>query len=335
MKRLKYIGEILFIVILAAIGAVNYAIFIFPNQFAPAGLDGLCTMFQDLTGINIGYSSLLINLPLLIIAFRHLDKDYAIKNIAFILSFSVVSAVIGKLDLSGFYFYSENSTTVVLAPVVAGVIRGTLYAFTLGLNGASGGIDIIAALIRKQHPHFNLMNIIFAINMFVAVCSYFVYGNQLIPVVCGIIYFYITSQTSTQIQVSKKENAKIEIITQDAGQICAELDAAFPPPESITLSFEECCDAYALPGDQVLSAAGHIPFNRLDYAALAVFCMADEKAAREAEQACTARADQVIRLYILLPDSSLERLKGATIPCPCVRSVPGSSWRANRPSSPP
>lgn len=223
MKRLKYICEILFIVILAAIGAVNYAIFIFPNQFAPAGLDGLCTMFQDLTGINIGYSSLLINLPLLIIAFRHLDKDYAIKNIAFILSFSVVSAVIGKLDLSGFYFYSENSTTVVLAPVVAGVIRGTLYAFTLGLNGASGGIDIIAALIRKQHPHFNLMNIIFAINMFVAVCSYFVYGNQLIPVVCGIIYFYITSQTSTQIQVSKKEKAKIEIITQDAGQICAEI----------------------------------------------------------------------------------------------------------------
>jgi len=89
--------------------------------------------------------------------------------------------------------------------------------------------------------------------------------------------------------------------TLDAGQICAELDAAFPPPESITLSFEECCDAYALPGDQVLSAAGHIPFNRLDYAALAVFCMADEKAAREAEQACTARADQVIRLgsYVL------------------------------------
>ena len=224
MKRIKYIGEILCIVFLAAIGALNYAIFIFPNQFAPAGLDGLCTMFQDLTGINIGYSSLLINLPLLIIAFLRLDRDYAIKNIAFILSFSVVSAVLGKLDLSAFHFYTETSTTVVLAPVVAGVVRGILYAFTLGLNGASGGIDIIAALIRKKHPHLNLMNIIFAINMFVAVCSYFVYGNQLVPVVCGIIYFYITSQTSNQIQLSKKENAKIEIITQKAGQICAEIN---------------------------------------------------------------------------------------------------------------
>ena len=223
MKRIKYIGEILFIIVLAAIGALNYAIFIFPNQFAPAGLDGLCTMFQDLTGINIGYSSLLINLPLLIVAFLRLDRDYAIKNIAFILSFSVVSAILGKVDLSAFYFYTETSTSAVLAPIVAGVIRGILYAFTLGLNGASGGIDIIAALIRKKYPHFNLMNIIFAINMFVACCAYFVYGNQLVPVVCGIIYFYITSQTSNQIQLSKKENAKIEIITQDAGQICTEI----------------------------------------------------------------------------------------------------------------
>lgn len=223
MKKIKYFSEILFIVVLAAIGALNYAIFIFPNQFAPAGLDGLCTMFQDLTGINIGYSSLLINLPLLIVAFLQLDRDYVIKNIAFILSFSVVSAILGKVDLSAFYFYTETSTSAVLAPVVAGVIRGILYAFTLGLNGASGGIDIIAAFIRKKYPHFNLMNIIFTINMFVACCSYFVYGNQLVPVVCGIIYFYITSQTSNQIQLSKKENTKIEIITQDAAQICTEI----------------------------------------------------------------------------------------------------------------
>lgn len=223
MKRIKYAAELLSIILLAALSALNYAIFIFPNQFAPAGLDGLCTMFQDITGINIGYASLVINAPLLIVACIKLDKDYAVKNIAFILSFSVSSAVLGKLDLSAFHFYTETSTSVVLAPVVAGAIRGIIYAATLGLNGASGGIDIIAALVRKKYPHFNLMNTIFGINMFVVICSYFVYGNQLVPVVCGIIYFYITSQTSNHIQLSKKENAKIEIITQNYEQLCAEI----------------------------------------------------------------------------------------------------------------
>ncbi len=223
MKRVKYATEILFTVVLAALSALNYAIFIFPNQFAPAGLDGLCTMFQDVTGINIGYASLVINAPLLIVAYIKLDRDYAVKNIAFILSFSITSAILGKLDLSAFHFYTETSTSIVLAPVVAGAIRGIIYAATLGMNGASGGIDIIAALVRKKYPHFNLMNTIFAINMFVVICSYFVYGHQLVPVVCGILYFYITSQTSNHIQLSKKENAKIEIITQDYEQLCLAL----------------------------------------------------------------------------------------------------------------
>ena len=221
MKRVKTILEILIIMALAAMGALNYAVFIFPNRFAPAGLDGLCTMFQDVTGINIGYSSLLINIPLLIVAAVKLDRDYAVKNIAFILSFSVASAVLGRMDLTEFRFYTE--TSVILAPVAAGVVRGILYAVTLGLNGASGGIDIIAALIRKKHPHYNLMNIIFAINMSVAVCSYFVYGNHLEPVLCGIMYFYITSHTSSHIQLSRKENAKIEIITQHAAELCREI----------------------------------------------------------------------------------------------------------------
>lgn len=221
MKKLRFAGHLLAITILAALSALNYAIFIFPNQFAPAGLDGLCTMFQDVTGINIGYASFVINAPLLIVACVKLNKDYAVKNIVFILSFSAFSAILGMLDLSAFHFYTETNTSIVLAPVAAGVIRGIIYALTLALGGASGGIDIIAALVKKKHPHLNLMNIIFAINMGVAICSYFVYGNHLEPVICGIIYFYITSQTSTHIQLSKKQNAKIEIITRCDQQLCA------------------------------------------------------------------------------------------------------------------
>ena len=224
MKKLKYVGELVAVCILAALSALNYAIFIFPNQFAPAGLDGLCTMFQDVTGINIGYASFVINAPLLIIACIKLNKDYAAKNIVFILSFSATSALLGLVDLSAFHFYTETSTSVVLAPVAAGVIRGIIYALTLALGGASGGIDIIAALVKKKQPHLNLMTIIFIINMGVAICSYFVYGNHLEPVICGIIYFYITSQTSTHIQVSKKQNAKIEIITSFDQQLCAQIN---------------------------------------------------------------------------------------------------------------
>lgn len=211
------------IALLGAASAVNYAVFIFPNRFAPAGIDGICTMVQDLTGVSIGYLSLLVNIPLLIVAYIWLNRDYAVKNTVFILSFSVVAAVLSEMDLSAVSYHTESSTSIVLAPIASGVIRGIIYAMTLGLNGASGGIDILAALIRKKAPHFNLMNIIFVLNMSVAICSYFVYGHQLEPVICGILYFYITSQTSSHIQASGKEQAKIEIITSNSAELCHEI----------------------------------------------------------------------------------------------------------------
>ena len=226
MKQIKKCSEWFLIAILAATSAFNYAIFIFPNQFAPAGIDGICTMIQDLSGISIGYLSLIVNIPLLIIAWLKLDRDYAIKSSVFILAFSVVAAVLSETDLGRFYYHTESSTSIVLAPIASGVVRGIIYAITISLNGSSGGIDIIAALIRKKAPHFNLMNIIFTLNLSVAVCSYFVYGNTLEPVICGILYFYITSHTSSHIQASRKENAKIEVITAHAMELCSHITNA-------------------------------------------------------------------------------------------------------------
>lgn len=223
MKHIKKSTELILIAILAAVSAFNYAIFIFPNRFAPAGVDGICTMIQDITGISIGYLSLIVNIPLLIIAWIKLDRDYAVKSSVFIVAFSAVAAILSKIDLGGFYYHTESSTSIVLAPIASGVIRGILYAITIALNGSSGGIDIVAALIRKKAPHFHLMNIIFVLNMSVAICSYFVYGHQLEPVICGVLYFYITSQTSSNIQASRKENAKIEIIAPGAVELCHEI----------------------------------------------------------------------------------------------------------------
>lgn len=223
MKQTRILAESLLLAVVAAASAINYAIFIFPNQFAPAGIDGICTMIQDISGISIGYLSLVVNIPLLVIAYIKLDRGYAVKSTVFILSFSAISALLSELDISAFYYHTQSNTSIVLAPVASGVIRGIIYAVTIKLNGSSGGVDIIAALIRKKSPHFNLMNIIFALNMSVAICSYFVYGHQLEPVICGIIYFYITSQTSSHIQSSAKETIKIEIITANASQLCSEI----------------------------------------------------------------------------------------------------------------
>lgn len=49
---------------MAILGALNYVLFVFPNSFAPSGLNGLLTIIQYLFHFSMGYLSLLINIPL-------------------------------------------------------------------------------------------------------------------------------------------------------------------------------------------------------------------------------------------------------------------------------
>ena len=46
MGSLKKIWTYLVIASIAMLAALNYEVFVFPNQFAPAGLNGICTMVQ-------------------------------------------------------------------------------------------------------------------------------------------------------------------------------------------------------------------------------------------------------------------------------------------------
>lgn len=208
---------------LSFFAAVNYIIFVFPNRFAPAGIDGICTMIQDVLHINMGYLSLIINLPLIAAAFIILNREFALKSTLFILSFSLSVVLLELVDLSDFLYSTNTGTSIVLAPIAAGTIRGLLYVATLNLNGSAGGIDIISALIKHKWSHLDLMKIIFIINMLIAISSYFVYGMSVEPVVCSIIYSFITSTVCSRLRSSKNETVKFEIITQKAEQLCADI----------------------------------------------------------------------------------------------------------------
>ena len=223
MEKIKKAVQYPMIALLAALSALNYAIFIFPNSFAPAGVDGICTMIQDLAGVSMGYLSFLVNLPLLIAAFIWLDRDFTVKTSVYVLTFSAVTVFLRSMDLSGFIYHSETGTSIVLAPVAAGAIRGILYAFTLRLNASSGGTDIVAMLVKKRKPYLELMNVIFALNMGVALCAYFVYGFKPEPVICSIIYSFITSTISNHFKSAEQKMIRFEVITPDADALCVQI----------------------------------------------------------------------------------------------------------------
>ena len=54
MVRLKKAWTYLVIAGVGILAALNYELFVFPNQFAPSGINGICTIIQHVFGISVG-----------------------------------------------------------------------------------------------------------------------------------------------------------------------------------------------------------------------------------------------------------------------------------------
>ena len=200
-------------VAIACAAAVCYQIFIFENSFAPAGINGIATMIQYKLNFSVAYLSLLINIPLCVLAFVFLNKSFAARTTVFAITFSAALLLLQFriIDLS------------FLAPLASGVINGIIYGAAIRLNGCTGGTDIFAALIHKRRPELNLIWIIFAMNTAVALTSYFVYGFKVEPVVLCIIYSFLTSQVSDNILRGSRQRIKFEIISPDCKKLSDEI----------------------------------------------------------------------------------------------------------------
>ena len=211
------------IVLLAMIAALNYQIFIFPNKFAPSGLNGICTMIQHVFGISVGYLSLIINIPLAIAVYMLVNKPMAIRSMIYVGTFSVALIVLEKIDLSMFQYVTDTGTSTILGPLVAGIIFGYCYSFLLKCSATSGGTDLIAALIHKKNPEQSTLWIIFSLNVVVALCSYFVYDYRIEPVILCIMYSFMSSTVTDSVARGSREAVRFEIITNHPQEIADEI----------------------------------------------------------------------------------------------------------------
>jgi len=223
MSNIKKVWTYLVIAAVAMVSAINYELFVFPNQFAPSGINGICTMIQYVTGVSVGYLSLLINVPLAIWCYIEVSKPMAIRSMVYVLVFSVGLLILDHVDLSMFAYATENGTSKILGPLVAGIIGGYVYSILIKASAYTGGTDFISAIVHKRNPSKPFFGMSFAINSVIAVSSYFVYGYQMEPVILCILYSFMTTTVGDRLMKSGREAISFEIVTDYPEEISRDI----------------------------------------------------------------------------------------------------------------
>lgn len=143
-EKIHFIDFIM-ITVGTALYAFGFVTINIANRLAEGGIAGITLLLKFLAGVNPAISTILINIPLLIIGYRYLGRRSLIYTIygTGILSFWIWFWQIAHVSLN---VHHDLFIAAILAGIIGGFGLGLVYRF----NGTTGGTDIIARIFEKK-----------------------------------------------------------------------------------------------------------------------------------------------------------------------------------------
>lgn len=198
--------------------AVGVNMIISPMNLYSSGFTGVSMLlrlflvkflhFPQIPGIDyLGIIYYIINVPLFILAYRVLGKEFCITSM---ISIGIASAAMALVPVVSEPIFDDYLT----ACLVGGIVSGTGAGIVLKGGTSGGGQDIIGMALSKTHPNFSVGKIAIMINAMVYGICFFLFDIQ--TVVYSMIYAVVNA-IALDYQHTQNINVQVMIFTKKEG----------------------------------------------------------------------------------------------------------------------
>ena len=215
LKKLQYnwkeflIDTLIFILASTAF-SIGINCFLANNNIINGGITGIATILNYLFNLPIGTGIFIMNMPLLLIALRKLGLLFVFRTFWVI----AISSVI--IDLGAFLPVYKND--LLLSSIFGGVLSGLSLGIIFLRNATTGGVDIIARLIKLRHSHITLGKSIFILDAVVIITGGIIYNN-LESMLYAAVAIFVSAQVLDYIIYGISRGATIMIISEKSDEI--------------------------------------------------------------------------------------------------------------------
>lgn len=211
--------------ILLMTGALIYSLgtrcFVVPANIAPGGAVGIALMGNFLTGLPVGSLTLVVNMPLLILAWFYLSRSFAIRTAV---SCAICSVVLDVFITPLCPMYAGDR---LLCSLYGGILVGVGMAFIFLSGSTTGGSDVVGYLLQKKYPHVSIGRALLIIDGCVLALSILVFHN-VDAGLFGLVCLYAQTKVIDAIIYGNDVGSQASIITRHpeeiSKKIIAELD---------------------------------------------------------------------------------------------------------------
>lgn len=142
----EWVSAYAYLILGSIIFAVSDILFVVPYKLAPGGVYGIATVLNTMFSWKISFSTLAMEIPLVILGTIILGPRFGIKTIV---SIFVILVTVWLMETYVSPDYAKVIADPMLNTIVAGVFYGISIGFIFKSRATSGGSDIIAMILAK------------------------------------------------------------------------------------------------------------------------------------------------------------------------------------------
>lgn len=192
--------------VLTGIAIYNFAV---PAGFPMTGFSGLALIIYRLFGLPIGWVTIALNVPVALICYRLLGRQFFFKSIrCMVLSSLFIDYVAPLLPL-----YTGSR---LLAAICTGVLGGLGYAMIYMRNSSTGGSDFIVMAVKAVRPYVQLGRIIFLTDAAIILLGGAIF-RDFDGIIYGLIIGYIYGVVTDKIMYGMNAG-KLALVVTDRGK---------------------------------------------------------------------------------------------------------------------
>ncbi len=228
--------------ICAFMRAIATYVFIVPNAFAPGGFGGLSSIIYNFVAqydlelaskwFDPAITVFIMNAPFIVASFIKLDRKYAISSCVCILLYTGFMGLFSLVDFPTFKGETMESSIMILAAIVSGVIGGIALGGMVLLNTGAGGTEYIAKMAYEAKPDMNIQWQLFVTDSVVVLLSGIlgfiqakgtdantIFVSVATPVFYSFITLFITSEVADVVTSGFQSSVVFNIVTSKKEEV--------------------------------------------------------------------------------------------------------------------
>lgn len=200
------------IIIGATIVSASINTLIIPNQIADGGVTGIAIILHYLLQWPVGWTVLLLNLPLFILGLRMVGRNFLV--------FSVVGVGVLSVTLSLTTHLPALTHDTLLAAISGGFLSGIGMGIIFRSRGSLGGTDILAVLFART-TSFSVGQILLGIDAVIFLGVAILFRPEM--AMYAMIYMFIATRVVDFVQEGLSHSKSVMVVTTNPQGIAEEI----------------------------------------------------------------------------------------------------------------